>query len=330
MSLPQLIDSFGRPHRYLRISVTDRCNLRCSYCMPPEGIDWLNRSAILSYEEIVRLAQIFAAMGIRKIRLTGGEPLVRRDLPVLVEQLVGVPGIETVGLTTNGVYLADQAAMLKRAGLDALNVSLDTLRRDRFREIALRDELPAVLAGIDAALADGFARLKINMVVMGGVNDDELLEFVALARGRPLDVRFIEFMPFRDNGWSAPRLVPFARILGAIQQRYRLKARCQPGPPAVAKCYDIDGFEGSIGFITSMTADFCAGCDRIRLTAEGAVKPCLHDGLEADLRGPLRQGAGDGELADRILQILQRKQWGHAPMEQLVQLENRTMIQIGG
>ena len=206
----RLIDRHGRRHSYLRMSITDRCNLRCTYCMPPQGIDWTPRAEILTADEIVRLGTVFVGMGITKIRLTGGEPLSRRDVGQIAERLGALPGLKTLAMTTNGISLAKRAETLRAVGLNALTISLDTLRPERFKEIAKRDQFGAVMDGIEAALAAGFAPLKVNVVAMRGVNDDEILDFVAWAKDRPINVRFIEYMPFPDNHWSKGGLMPYA------------------------------------------------------------------------------------------------------------------------
>ena len=267
-----LTDRFGRTHTYLRISVTDRCNLRCVYCMPAAGIITKPRDEILTFNEIERVAHLFARLGIEKIRLTGGEPLVRKNLPELVQRLARINGIRTVAMTTNGVLLKSHIKELKQAGLHSINVSLDTLRPERFERIALRSHYDDVLAGIEAALEEGFSPLKVNMVVMGGVNDDELLDFVELTKNRPINVRFIEFMPFKANQWAAGTFVPYVAMKASIDCHYEL----MPEPDntragAAAKDFRIEGFTGSISFIPSMSDHFCDACNRLRLTADGSV-----------------------------------------------------------
>ena len=324
-----LTDRFSRQHNYLRISVTDRCNLRCVYCMPAEGLVWRERSEILSYEEIERLAKIFVAHGVDKIRITGGEPTVRRNLHSLIKQLRALPGLKTLLMSTNGVLLAQNAASYRAAGLDGLNISLDTLRPDRFATMTLRDNHAEVLAGIDAALAAGFASVKINVVVMQGINDDELVAFTEFAAKHPLEVRFIEFMPFDRNDWSASRIVPYAEMRRRIEAAFTLTP-LDAGPNAVAKEFAIAGGVGRLGFVTSMTENFCSSCNRLRLTADGKMKNCLFSTTETDLREPLRAGATDAELTAIMQQCVLGKWAGHPPMEQLVELNNRSMIQIGG
>ena len=324
-----LTDRFGRVHTYLRISVTDRCNFRCVYCMPPEGIAWRPREEILTFEEIVRVARVFVRLGVAKLRLTGGEPTVRHGIESLIAALAAIPGLRTLAMTTNGFRLRENARTYREAGLTGINVSLDSLQRDRFRQITRRDALSEVLAGLDAALAAGYEKVKLNTVVMAGVNDDELLDFVELARDRPLHVRFIEFMPFHDNGWSEGGVFPLARMREIIQKRHSLEP--VPGEPnAVAREWRVPGFEGTIGFIASMTESFCSGCNRIRLTADGQVKSCLFSPAESNLRDLLRAGASDSEIEAHIRAALWLKPREHPPMEVLAALENRSMIEIGG
>lgn len=324
-----LIDRFGRVHSYLRISVTDRCNFRCQYCMPPEGLDWLKRADILSFEEIERLARLFAQMGVSKVRLTGGEPTVRKDLEELMTRLAAIDGIRSLLMTTNGTTLATKAKKYRKAGLTGLNISLDSLKRDKFLEITLRDELDRVLSGIDAALDAGFESVKINVVVMEGVNDDELLDFVEFARDRPVTVRFIEFMPFEGNGWRPSSVVSYAQMRQVIEAKYEL-IPINVEKNAVGKDFSISGFQGDIGFVTSMTDSFCDTCNRVRLTAEGAFKPCLFAGSEVSLRDPMRTGATDEELATIVRSGLEKKWKAHPPMTLLPQISNRSMVAIGG
>lgn len=326
-----LTDAFGRAHRYLRISVTDRCNLRCRYCMPASGIAARPKSDILTFDEIERVVRVTAAMGVRKVRLTGGEPLLRRDLPRLVERLRRVQGIDTLGMTTNGILLSRFAEELRSAGLDSVNVSLDTLRPERFERIALRPGLGAVVAGIDAAIEAGLRPVKLNVVVMGGVNDDELADFVEFVRGRPIALRFIEYMPFPENGWSAACFVPRDAMIDQLRRRYRVEGPCGVrSAAAIARGFRIDGLEHPVGFIASMSDHFCAGCDRLRLTADGSVKSCLFHPAEVTLREVLRNGAQDAPVASAIRQALAAKPAAHPPMTDLAGGVNRSMIAIGG
>jgi cyclic pyranopterin phosphate synthase len=330
MTVPnRLVDRHGRKHTYLRLSLTDRCNLRCSYCMPPQGIEWTPRADILTEGEIVRLAGIFVGMGIDKIRLTGGEPLARRDIGRIVERLGVLPGLKTLAMTTNGISLADRAVPLRASGLNNLTISLDTLRRDRFKEIAKRDKFDAVMAGIEASLAAGFAPLKINVVAMRGVNDDEILDFVAWAQDRPINVRFIEYMPFPDNHWSKGGLMPYAEMRALISQRYQLIPLVGPLTD-VGKDFRLAGHVGTVSFISSMTESFCGGCNRLRVTADGNIKSCLFQPAEQSLRDAMRAGALDADVEALILGAVAGKQAAHPPMEELMTMKNRNMIEIGG
>ncbi|MGE0002494.1 MAG: GTP 3',8-cyclase MoaA [Fimbriimonadaceae bacterium] len=327
--MEQLADSFGRKHSYLRISVTDRCNLRCRYCMPPDGLDWIPKSEVLTFEEIERLASLFVAMGVNKLRLTGGEPTVRKGIADLIKLLAAISPEVPVWMTTNGTTLESQARNYRRAGLTGLNVSLDSLQRDKYFSITRRDELPRVLRGINAAIDAGFEEVKVNIVVMAGVNDDEIHDFVSLAKDRPLHLRFIEFMPFNGNGWSDAQLFPYAAMRATIAERFDLERL--PGDVSdVGKDFGIEGFKGKIGFVTSMTQPFCEGCNRIRLTAEGGLKTCLFARAERDLRTPMREGATDEELSRLVRSELSLKWRGHPPLDRLVLLPNKSMVAIGG
>jgi len=326
---PPLIDTFGRTHNYLRISVTERCNLRCLYCMPAEGIDLVPREQILTFEEIIRLVKLFASMGINKIRLTGGEPLVRKALPTLISEIRKIPLIKTIAMTTNGVLLSKNIDALKSAGLDKINLSLDTLRENRFENIARRQNFSDVMTGFNKALKANFTPLKINMVPLLGVNDDELLDFVALAKENRVDIRFIEFMPFDKNQWHEGKLFTYKQMHALISTKYKL-IPVDRLPNDVATTYTIDGFSGSVSFITSMTNSFCSGCNRIRLLADGALKNCLFGNNEVSLRDAMRQGATDDALEKLIRTSVHQKKEAHAPMPTLHKDPNRSMIKIGG
>lgn len=325
----RLVDRFGRAHTYLRISVTDRCNLRCAYCMPPEGIDWKHRNELLSFEEVLRVARVFVDMGVDKIRLTGGEPLTRRNLDGLIEQLSGLEGLQTIAMTTNGIGLAEQAQRLKDAGLTALNISLDTLRAERFLQIAKRDYFDAVLAGIAAALTVGFSSIKLNVVVMAGFNEDEILDFVDFVKDKPMNVRFIEYMPFKNNAWSQADVYPFAAMKRQIESCYEL-IPIAPEFGAVAKDYRLPNHPGTVSFITSMTDSFCATCNRLRLTSDGQIKSCLFHPAEVNIRDAMRTGISDATLESLIQSAVLQKQEAHPPMDELLNVENRAMIEIGG
>jgi len=297
----EILDTLGRPLKALRISVTDRCNFRCTYCMPKEvfGPDhpFLPREALLSFEEIARLARIFTGLGVAKIRLTGGEPLMRRELPALVRMLTAVPGLEDLALTTNGALLPEQAPALKAAGLRRLTVSLDTLRPDRFHAISDTDlPLDRVLAGIDAARAAGFGPIKLNCVLKRGVNDDEILDLAAFAREGGHTLRFIEFMDVgTTNGWQMEAVVPAAEVRDLLAARWPIEP-LENGEGAVARSWRYRDGKGEIGLIASVTAPFCRGCDRARLSAEGRLYTCLFASEGLDLKGFLRSGHNDQDL----------------------------------
>ncbi len=324
-----LVDSFGRPHTYLRVSLTDRCNFRCQYCMPAEGILWRPRAEILTFEEIERLVQIFARMGVEKVRLTGGEPTLRKGLPDLIGRLRGTPGIQSVLLTTNATRLSETAVALAAAGLSGINISLDTLKRDRFHEITRRDALDEVLAGIDAAVSAKIPAIKLNVVALAGFNDDELIDFVEFVRDRPIQVRFIEFMPFLGNGWKVDRVLSYQEMRTTIESRFKLKPLAGH-PSNVAKDFAIEGALGTVGFVTSVTESFCDGCNRIRLTADGKVKTCLFLPSQTSLRDLMRSGAADEDLASAIRADLKTKWAGHPPMDRWKQLDSLSMMEIGG
>jgi cyclic pyranopterin phosphate synthase len=291
-----LLDQFERPLRNLRLSVTDRCNLRCSYCMPELDYVWLPREDILHFEEIERLVDVFLGLGVDKVRLTGGEPLLRRDLPTLVTRLAGRRAIRDLALTTNGVLLQAQARALKDAGLHRLTVSLDTLRRERFQTLARYDELPRVLAGIDAA-APLFPGLKIDSVIIRGVNDDEMIDLIEFARGHGAEVRFIEYMDVGGaTAWSMDRVMSRADMLARLSAHYGPIEAIRETSSAPADRYRLP--DGTVfGIIASTTAPFCESCDRSRLTADGMWYLCLYATRGTDLRGPLRAGAPVEELA---------------------------------
>ena len=295
-----ILDRFDRPLRSLRISMTDRCNLRCQYCMPEPDYAWLPRESLLGFEEIASIADVFVSLGADRVRVTGGEPLLRRDLPRLIELLASRPGIADLAVTTNGVLLARQAAALRRAGLRRITVSLDTLRRDRFQAIARFDELPSVLAGIDAAAGAGFSPLKIDTVVLRGRNDDELVDLIEFGRGVGAEVRFIEYMDVGGaTHWSMDTVVSRREILARLTEHYGDIAALPGRDAAPAERFQLpDGT--TFGIIASTTEPFCAACDRSRLTADGLWLLCLYARGGLDLRRPLREGATCEELAHLI------------------------------
>ena len=328
MAARDLVDPFDRVVRDLRISVTDRCNFRCQYCMPVEGMNWLPREDILSFEEIERFAKICVdQFGFDGIRLTGGEPLVRAPLPKLVERLAGL-GID-VALTTNGATLRIHAQALADAGLSRINISLDSLRRDRFLELTRRDELDRVLDGIDAALAAGLEPVKLNAVMMRGINDDEVVDFARFGRETGVSVRFIEFMPLdADGAWSDSVVVPADEIVAAIDEAFPLEPVVRGNEPAERFRY-LDG-QGEIGVIASVTKPFCGNCDRVRLTAEGQFRTCLFAVDEFDMRSLLRGDASDDDIAAAIESAVGTKWAGHAIGQVHFIRPARSMSQIGG
>jgi len=323
-----LVDGFGRVHRDLRISVTDRCSFRCTYCMPAEGLAWLPREEVLTFEELERVARLLVERhGIRSIRLTGGEPTVRAHLPVLVAKLATLP--VDLALTTNGVTLVSQAEALAAAGLRRVNVSLDSLRADRFAELTRRDELPTVLAGIDAAVAAGLAPVKVNVVVMRGVNDDEVVDLAAWGRDRGVTVRFIEWMPLDgSDAWRREQVVTQAEILERLSAAFPLEPLSRGSEPAERFRY-LDG-AGEVGVIPSVTRPFCERCDRLRLTADGQLRSCLFSLEDHDLRAVLRGGGTDDDLSDAIEACVGAKWAGHAIDQVHFVRPRRSMSQIGG
>ena len=339
--MEQLIDTYGRVHRDLRISVTDRCNFRCTYCMPEEGMQWLPREEILTFEEITRIAGVFVErFGVDGIRLTGGEPTVRAHLPVLVDKLArlrvgGDPQRPVeLAMTTNGATLRNQARSLADAGLTRINISLDSLRRDRFLELTRRDELDHVLDGIEAAKEAGLDPVKINVVLVGGVNDDEVVDFARFGRDTGVTVRFIEFMPLdADAGWQQGKVVPQAEIVRRIGEVFPIEPVVRGHAPAEQFRY-LDREAGSpggvVGVIPSVTRPFCESCDRVRLTAEGQLRNCLFALDEFDLRGPLRAGATDDDLAAVMQRAVGAKWAGHGIGNVQFVRPPKSMSQIGG
>jgi cyclic pyranopterin phosphate synthase len=326
-----LRDGHGRSIGDLRVSVTDRCNFRCQYCMPAEGLPWLDRAELLTFEEIERLVRLFAALGVRDVRLTGGEPLARKELPKLVGMLSGIDALEDLSLTTNGYLLERHAAELAAAGLRRINVSLDSLSRDRFFQMTRRDALPQVVAGL-AALErfPEFRPIKVNCVAMRGFTEAEVLPFAELARRKPYQVRFIEFMPLdADHAWDQDKVLTGAEIRRMIDAVYPLEPLGRESH-ATAKVYRFRDGEGEIGFVNPVSEPFCADCNRIRLTAEGKLRTCLFSLHETDLREPLRAGAPDAELEQVIRDAVWRKELKHHVAEPGFRQPHRTMSQIGG
>jgi cyclic pyranopterin phosphate synthase len=329
-----LVDSFGRVVRDLRISVTDRCNFRCTYCMPEEGMKWLPRSDVLTFEEIERIAGLMVVRyGVDSIRLTGGEPTVRAHLPLLVAKLAQLRSRRRpvdLALTTNGATLRLIAGELRAAGLDRINISLDTLDRQRFFEMTRRDELVRVLDGIDAAKEAGFEPVKINTVVQRGVNDDEILALARFGRERGVEVRFIEFMPLdASGGWTNRSVVGQDEIVARIAEEYPLEPVPSRGAAPADRWRYADG-KGQVGVIPSVTKPFCGDCDRVRLTADGQFRTCLFATEEFDLRGAIRSGESDDQLADRIERAVGAKWAGHHINQVDFVRPKRSMSQIGG
>jgi len=327
-----LRDSYGRIADDLRISITDRCNFRCIYCMPAEGLKWLKRDDLLRFEEITRLALLFVERyGVRTIRITGGEPLVR----VKVEELVGMineidPTLD-ITMTTNGVLLREKAQLLKDAGLKRINISLDTLHMDRFHEIARSDAFKRVMDGIDASSEAGLSPIKLNMVVMKGKNDDEVVDFARLAREKGYEVRFIEFMPLDgDNIWTVDQVVPSRRIQEQIEDLFPLEPVVDTRPGPATRFKFADGTPGGVGFISSVSQAFCTTCNRIRLTAEGGLRTCLFSLQETPLRELIRSGASDDHLGRVIETAVWRKEEGHLINQPGFIKPAKNMSQIGG
>lgn len=328
-----LQDGFGRVHDDLRISVTDRCNLRCNYCMPEEPV-WFPHAEILSFEEILRLVRVAIGRGVRKLRLTGGEPLLRRDLPVLIRMLTSEAGVEDLSLTTNGLLLDRMAFPLAEAGLARVNVSLDTLQAERYLALTRRDVLQRVLAGLAAAREAGLTPVKVNTVLLRGVNDDEAETLVAHAREHEWELRFIECMPLANGDtWKLSNVVPGEELRRRINRRWPIEPDPRGDPHAPATRYVFRDGRGAVGFIDSLTRPFCSSCSRLRLTSDGMLRVCLYDDREVDLKTPLRAGATDAEIERLMVDAVLGKGRGGALEIQERQAPlplKRTMHQIGG
>jgi GTP 3',8-cyclase len=328
---PALVDGFGRTATDLRISVTDRCNFRCRYCMPPEGLPWLPKEEILSFEEITHLTQILVESGVRSIKVTGGEPLMRRDVHVLVQMLRALGDDIDMSITTNGYLLAGQAQRLKDSGLDRVTVSCDSLVKHRFAEMTLRDALDDVMRGLRVSAELGLTPVKINTVVIKGHNEDEAPAFARLARETGYEMRFIEYMPLdAQDEWSAEGVVPGREILEQITAVYPLVPDTDDEPEPATPYRFADGAPGRIGVIPSVTEPFCDSCNRLRLTADGQLRACLFSLEETDLRGPLRAGASDDELAARARECIAAKWSGHRIGQADFVRPARSMSMIGG
>jgi len=326
-----LRDSWGREIKSLRVSVTDKCNFRCRYCMPAEGLEWLGRDEVLSFEEMARLVRVLAAMGVDEVRLTGGEPLVRRDLPVLVGMLAGTPGVRDLSLTTNGVLLDRFAEPLVEAGLRRLNVSLDSLSRVRFAEITRRDALDRVLAGLAEAERHPELRpIKVNCVAIRGFTEEEVPALAELARRKPYVVRFIEFMPLdADQAWRGDDVLTGGEIRALIEKRWPLEELRAKSSSTARRFRFADG-AGEIGFVNPVSEPFCTTCDRIRLTADGQLRTCLFSRREWDLKTPLRDGSSDDQLEELIRFAVAHKELKHKINDPGFVRASRSMSQIGG
>jgi cyclic pyranopterin phosphate synthase len=327
-----LVDTFGRVATDLRVSLTDKCNLRCSYCMPPEGLEWLPGPDVLTDDEVVRLVSVAVAQGVTEVRFTGGEPLLRRGLPGIVERVAALSPRPRMSLTTNGIGLARIAGALAAAGLDRVNVSLDTLDRDRFVQIARRDRLADVLAGLEGAVAAGLAPVKVNAVLVRGVNDDEAVPLLRWALERGYRLRFIEQMPLdAQHGWTRDQMVTADEILGRLGEAFGLTpVGAEERGSAPAEEWLVDGGPGRVGVIGSVTRPFCGACDRVRLTADGQLRNCLFAREESDLRTALRAGATDEELAARMQAAMMAKRAGHGIDDPGFLQPGRPMSAIGG
>ena len=300
-----MIDQFGRRVEYVRVSVTDKCNLRCVYCMPLEGLDWLKRESLLSYEEITSVLRTMAGMGLKKVRISGGEPLIRKDLHHLVRMVAEIPGIEDISLSTNAVLLGDQAQDLRDAGVSRVNISLDSLQEARVDAIARRpDSFAGIMRGLEAAEAVGFDPIKINVVLIGGQNDDEIEDFARITRDRPWHVRFIELMPTGSNlGLSADNFVSCQDALARIRRMGSIEPVQGPAGNGPATYFRFPGAAGTVGVITPMSHNYCDRCNRMRLTADGQLRPCLFGSLQTNLRDPLRAGVDLVPLIEETLRI---------------------------
>ena len=324
-----LTDAFGRRHTSLRVSVTDRCNLKCTYCRPAD-LQYSERASGLSDDELVNMIAVLAARGVRKIRLTGGEPLLRPGLAALAGRLRALPGVEFVGITSNGVVLEQHLDALLAAGVNGINLSLDTFDRERFTRLCGVDAAPAVLRALDGVLARPFTHRKLNAVIQRGVNEDEIPQFAALARDHDLDVRFLEFLPFSGNGWTPERWLPAPAMIASIEATLGVTLRALPYGDGVARMYEVDGFRGRLGFITGISHKFCDSCTRLRLTARGELRPCLYLDRGVDLRPALRDGADASALDTRIAAALEMKPFENGLNPHHAPVGAPVMTTIGG
>jgi len=327
----RLKDGHGRVVEYLRLSITDRCNLRCQYCMPPGGVDLSPKCEILRYKDFLRLVEVFAGLGVRKIRITGGEPLVRKGVVGFIRQINHIDGVRQVALTTNGTQLRNMAGALKDAGVERVNISLDTLKRDKFKKITGYDGLSEALDGIEAAIEAGFEAVKVNMVVIAGVNDDEVEDFANLSRKMKVQIRFIEFMPATPQVWDKSSLLPMDQIKSRVEKLGEMSpcVRSQWGGPA--QIFRFDGSLGEVGFISSVTNHFCDTCNRLRLTSTGELLTCLFAKNSLDLKTMLRAGATDRDIEEAVIGALRGK---NAIREMdpaaLASGRSQTMSSVGG
>jgi cyclic pyranopterin phosphate synthase len=336
-----LVDAYQRKIDYIRISITDRCNLRCVYCMPSEGIELMEPEGILRYEELLRVARIAAAHGVSKVRVTGGEPLVRKGLLDFIKELSSIHGITDLSLTTNGVLLKDYARKLKAAGLKRVNVSLDSLNRDRFKKLTRGDNLKDILDGLEEAVRVGLTPVKVNMVVIKGFNDDEIMDFALLSKTKPYHIRFIEYMPFDTaEGWQRDKCLSTREIKGLVERTGELTpvnnddggaggAR-GAGGAGPAKRFRFKDAPGEVGFISPVSEHFCGSCNRLRLTADGKLRTCLFSDDEIDLRAALRDGSDDGAVEALLFKAVKEKPMGHNINENIFKKCTRTMSLIGG
>lgn len=326
-----LVDSFARSVSYLRVSLTDQCNLRCFYCTPRPLDDKLPAGELLSYEELLRVIRVSADLGIKKVRLTGGEPLVRRDITGFVRQLMGIDGIEEVRITTNGLLLAEKSAELYDAGIRKLNISLDTLRPERFQEITGVDAFARVWQGIEQSLEQGFSTVKINVVAMNGFNDDEFIDFARLSMEKPVQVRFIEFMPMgNDSNWHKDYYITSAEIMAKISQLGELTPVSSGKLDGPARSYRLPGALGTVGFISPISDHFCSQCNRLRLTSEGQLRSCLLTDKEIDLKSIIRGGGSEEDIRAAFIETIRHKPKGHQLSESEISNCHGQMSRIGG
>lgn len=327
-----LTDGYARQHNYLRISITEKCNLRCTYCMPEEGVKLQPEDEALSSDEIARLAKLFVQEGVTKIRLTGGEPTVRKDIGELVGRLgqLRAYGLKELAMTSNGIALKRNLPALVQAGLTNLNLSLDTLDPFRYTLITRRKGLETVLETIDLAISLGMRPLKVNCVVIKGLNEEEIPDFVEFTQHRPLEVRFIEYMPFDGNKWNANKIISYDEMLSRIREKLPTITKVFDQENETSKGWHVPGYVGSIGFVTSMTNHFCGSCNRLRITSDGNLKVCLFGNTEVSLRDMMRASSDDQKLLHLIGAAVKRKKKQHAGLEQLATMKNRSMVRIGG